>query len=89
MQIAEVYPSDEFALWRCRMLLWAFPLRSPGVARPLDITRRTDMAEQTPERLPGTVVLMPTRAQLAEHELAGVERGDRVQCWRLWLLWLS
>ena len=38
------------------------------------------MAEQTPERLPGAVVLMTTGAQFAEHELAGVERGNRVQC---------
>jgi len=49
------------------------------------------MAEQAPERLPGAVVLVSTGAQLAEHELAGVERGHGVQQDRRglsWLLWL-
>ena len=49
------------------------------------------MAEQAPERLPGAVVLVSTGAQLAEHELAGVERGHGVQQERRglsWLLWL-
>jgi hypothetical protein len=47
------------------------------------------MAEQPPECLPGAVVLVTPGAQLAEHELAGIEWGDRVQRWRLGLSWLS
>jgi len=46
------------------------------------------MAEQAPERLPGAVVLVATGAQLAEYELAGVERGHGVQARRHWLAWL-
>jgi len=43
------------------------------------------MAESPPERLPGVGVLVTTRAQLAEDELAGVERGHGVRWGRLWL----
>ena len=46
------------------------------------------MAEQAPERLPGAVVPVATGAQLAEYELAGVERGHGVQARRHWLAWL-